>query len=187
NPPAPSAGPPSPGPRVNTGAPSGVGAQARADGSVLVWWTPGTPDARAYRVLRTGDGAAVASAGAGARSEVVTLVSAGETVAFVVEATVGGGRFRSAPSNAVTVFGRPGAPANLKVAEAGRTATSLTVRIGWDLPPANGAPISAYDLSVTGPFGGSPIRLTGQPIAGRPRTLSLQCGGACVGALDVGV
>ena len=150
----PASNPPAP---TVPGAPTGVSASA-GDGSATVSFSPPSSDGGSpitgYTVFASGDATstsvtAAVSGGAAGSPIVVSGLTNGETYTFAVTATnaVGTGP-ASAPSNAVTPIGPPGAPSALVVA--GTTTATVTVT-----PPLDdgGTDVTSYTVSASG--GGS--------------------------------
>ncbi len=182
--------PPSPtAPKGSGPEPSGVTASARADGSVLVSWTPGNGPTDGYRVLVEGSTETEGATAPGdAQSAIVSSLTPGATVAFVVEAEHGGTAYRSGRSNQVTVYARPAAPANLRASLASSSGSSATVTVNFDPGAGNGSPVTAFDLSVSGSFSGSPSRHTGVAVTALPYNVTITCSGSCAGVgLDFSV
>jgi hypothetical protein len=187
--PAPPSRTPSP-PAAGSGpAPVGVAASARSDGSVLVSWTPGSGSADGYRILVEGSSETeAATAPASAQSAIVSSLTPGSSVSFVVEAQSGGTGYRSGRSNQVTVFARPAAPASLRASLTASSGSSATVAVNFDASSGNGSPVTAFDLSVSGGFTNSPSRWSGVAIGALPYSFTINCSGSCAAvALDIGV
>lgn len=151
-------------------AATGVGASAAGDGSVTVSWTPASSGADAYVVAPEG-GSGTQVDGA-ATSVVLRDVPAGAGVRFVVQTRLGGAVAQSAPSNAVTVAGPPGAPGAVSASLAGRSGDSLSVALSFSAAAENGSPVTSYTAHWSG---GGVSGSAGVPAGGT--TLAVGCAG----------
>jgi hypothetical protein len=127
-------------------APGGVVA-ARGDTAASVsWQAPNDQGCAITGYTVTASGGRTASVGAGQTSTTVTGLANGTAYTFTVVARndVGDGA-RSAPSNAVTPAGLPGAPQLT-----GATADEKRVALTWNRANDNGSAITTYQLSVNG-------------------------------------
>lgn len=159
--------------------PRNVGATVRADGSVLVKWSSSS-EPQAFRVLASqnqGAYVAVATVRGSASAATVTTLNPGTQVTFVIEADYGSaGTRRSAASNTVTTYSRPGAVPtffyNMLVANGG-----YNFSFSWDAAPGNGSEISFYTLTISGKGGGRATKR----VAGSERstTMFLPCAARC--------
>lgn len=171
--------PSSPAPNPALLTPTGVGATARPDGSVMVTWTaPRIPPA-SYRVLRADNPSVQLAtvAGAGSFAIVPPGLPLGQPVTFIVEAVGADGKgYRSAPSDPpVTPFNAPGAPAIQNVVITARTPTQITLRVTIEPTSDGGSPLSTYDVAVTDSGGRSLAVAQGVPIGQRPLDLTVSC------------
>lgn len=142
------------GPQAPLAAPTGVTATANADGTVTVTWTAASGDVDSYLVGPVGG--STTSVDDGTTSVVLRDVPAGQGVRFVVQSVRGSETVASAPSAAVTVAGPPGAPSGVAISARSSTGTSHELTLVWDAAPANGSPVTAYDVRWNGAgLGGS--------------------------------
>jgi len=114
---------------------------------------------------------------------VTTGVPVGQQIAFIVEAVTPARTYRSAPSNPVTAYGIPAGP-NVSVNLAARTPNSVTLDVSVDVVSDGGSPVTSYDLTVSGGFGGA----QGIPITQRPYRVTVTCrsfGEVCLAGADV--
>jgi hypothetical protein len=168
---------PDPGPTTPDPAdltPTGAIAEARTDSSVQVSWAPPRIPPTDYRILRAETGEQLATTGGGATSSIVTGLALGQPVSFVVEAVSAAGSFRSAPSNAVVAFGRPGSP-NIGIELVTRSPTAITLRVSVDVVTDGGSPVTSYDLSVSTGAGRNLLTVQGVPIGQRPYQFVATC------------
>lgn len=158
------------GPTAPTAA-TGVTATAAPDGSVTVAWSPASSGADSYAVSPVG-GSATQVAGT-ATSVTLVDVPAGAGVRFVVQTRLGAAVADSAPSNAVTVAGPPGAPGGVAASVTGRSGDVVTVAVSFTAAPDNGSPVQGYTVQYSG--GGVAGR---QDVAGAGGTsLAVGCAG----------
>ncbi|GAA4206627.1 fibronectin type III domain-containing protein [Actinocatenispora rupis] len=131
--------------------PQGVRAVVNKDGTVGVSW--GAADqARDYVVQPSNGGQAATVTGTSATFDTLT---GGQSYTFTVVARSSGGIASrpSAPSNAVTPFTAPGAPA---VSVGNTTKDSITVN--WQAAPDNGSPVTRYYAQLNN---GTPAKANG--------------------------
>jgi hypothetical protein len=154
--------------------PTGVTAEARSDSTVLVSWTAAPRGANGYRIRRADTDVEVGAVAGGAVSTIISGLPLGQPVAFVVEALTPAGNFRSAPSNAVSAYGRPGGP-NVSVQLLARTPASITLAVTVDVVTDGGNAVTSYDIAVATasgtPLGGG----QGVPIGQRPFQVVATC------------
>lgn len=165
----------SPAPRPADFTPTGVAVQARPDGSVLVSWKapPNTPSQ--YRILPADTGAQLATALGGATSAIVSSPPIGQSVRYVVEAVFPGASYRSAPSDPVTAYGRPGAP-RVSVQLLWRTPAQVGLSVTVEVVDNGGQPVDTYGVSVTAGSG----HMSGSasvPIGQNPYQVVVSCTG----------
>ncbi|CAM4080369.1 hypothetical protein KIPE111705_39565 [Kibdelosporangium persicum] len=143
---------PPPPPTPEEVRPKSVTATARADGSVLVTWTPGPKRPERFQVLLNGTTPALVTQVPGtATSAVLTTVKPGTTGTFFVIGVPPGhpqgtGLPTSPASNAVTVFTRPGPPTSLTIVRANFEDGRLYVWVRWQPAEPNGRTVTAYRL-----------------------------------------
>jgi hypothetical protein len=155
--------------------PTHVTATARPDGTVLVGWTAGSKAPDQYMIL-CDSGATVATAPSSATSATVSSLTPGTATAFTVVAVIGDKSARSAPSDKVTVFGKPGAPVQLAVAGDDGTG-NLVVTVTWSAAPDNGSKVAGYQVAVV--RSDTSERQTAQ-VTGGSAQVTFSCGGtAC--------
>lgn len=151
-------------------AATGVTATPAPDGSVTVAWTPASSGADAYVVApQGGSGTQVAGT---SRQVTLTDVPPGAGVRFVVQTRLGGASVDSAPSNAVTVAGAPGAPGGVSASLAGRSGDQLTVPVSWSRPADNGSPVTGLTVQYSGGGVSGQVTTTGTSV-----TLTIGCAG----------
>lgn len=132
-------------------APTGVTATAQSDGTVRVTWTHSGTAAAEFVVSR--GGSEVARKGGTEREAVIGGIAPGTAVTFTVTAVLGTQSRASAPSNAVTTTGQPGAPTNVRVSATPNSSPKIyrvTVTVTWDAAPDNGSPITQYTADIGG-------------------------------------
>lgn len=130
--------------------------------TVDVAWTHPTADASVagYRVYTHIGGVTSAAipavdVGADQRRATVTGLTVDIAYQFVVQAITTTGLVTSLQSSAVTPYDVPDKPSNIRV-EAGDTA----VQVSWDLPDANGSPLTKFELTTT-PSTGDTVEVSG--------------------------
>lgn len=144
--------------------PTNVTAAARADGSVLVSWTPGPKKPNRFNVFFQPAAAGaratlVAQAPGTARSAVVTAVTPGSVGAFFVVGVPPGYQqgqdLPNSPLSAeVTIFARPGPVANIQLTGVtlpggfNFNATQFTARVRWNAAADNGDAVTKYVVTV---------------------------------------
>ncbi len=139
-------------------APTSVTARALAEGQVELSWThSGTPKPAGFTVQSVA-GKQYATT-KGFTRQVVITVPPGEATAFTVTAVLDEEKATSPPSSTVTSTARPGAPTVTGSAGYTGDGAGLVVDIGWGDAPANGAPVTAYDVTVTTKDGSQTQRL----------------------------
>jgi hypothetical protein len=131
--------------------PQGVSATVNKDGTVTVSWRA-ADQARDYVVEPSGGGQAATVTDTSATFN--SLVG-GQSYTFTVVARSSGGIASrpSAPSNAVTPFTAPGAPA-VSVG----TTTQSSVTVNWQPAPDNGSPVTQYYAQLDN---GTPVKASG--------------------------
>jgi len=127
------AGPPpsSPAPNPQQLIPTGVKGTARGDGTVLVTWVAPQIAPASYRILLSDGVTQVGAVGGAGIQAIISALPLGQPVSFYVEAITPAGRpYRSSPpSDPVTPFNSPGAPAIQPVTITARTPLSMTLRV----------------------------------------------------------
>jgi hypothetical protein len=173
-------------PVAGGGPPTGASATADGSGSVTVRWSRPNVTPSGYTVrCDTCGGGVLATVGGGATSAVVTTVQPGTTTRFVVRAEYGPRGYDSAPSNAVTVFTRPGAPGGVGVFGETDNGGFLDFTVGWSGAADNGRPITGYAVDVSG---GGDRQNASVPGGTTSATMRLTCAGGCDGmVVDVSV
>ncbi|WP_182111594.1 fibronectin type III domain-containing protein [Actinotalea sp. JY-7876] len=165
-------------------AATGVVATAAGDGSVTVSWTAASSGADRYVVSPEGHAGTDVGTATSVR---LTDVAPGAGVRFVVQTWLGGAAATSAPSNAVTVAGPPGAPPGVSAEVTGRSGDTLTVAVGFGAAADNGSPVTRYAVQWSG---GGASGARDLPAAGGT-TLTFSCAGQALctsgGALQVSV
>jgi hypothetical protein len=189
--PAPAPPPPAPAPAPapstrRPGAPTNVSAQAVGPRTVRVDWTAQGPQPDQYLVLRADTMAQVASVAGNATSALVTTLTGGTTVSFVVAGVYGTTLLNSASSPSVTVFDFPGSPGGVNIVLTAESTASITVLVQWTAAADNGGPISGYQ-GFAGFQDGSATAING-PGLSASITLMCPCDGrsvvATVGAVN---
>lgn len=132
--------------------PTGVSAEARPDGTILVRWRDsGQPDR--YRILRHPSLTVLATASGAARSATVTTIDPGQSVRLVVEADFGTGTVRSQPSNQVTAYTAPGAPTGITISVTASGGTAAVINVDWSPGGDNGSPLTGQTVHLTTSLG----------------------------------
>jgi hypothetical protein len=171
----PSSAPPSSrAPRPADFTPTAVTATARPDGTIQVSWTPPPNLPVSYQIQRTDTGAQVGTAPSGATFTYIGGLPLGQPVSFVVVAVTAGTSYPSAPSNAVSAYGRPGEPA-IGVELAALSPTRVTLRITVDVQSDGGQPVTTYDLEVKSDRDRTLVSVQGVPIGQRPYQFTADC------------
>jgi hypothetical protein len=145
-------------PVAKPNAPTNVTATA-GDTKATVSWTAPTPasgDSIKDYVVKTNPNGPTVTVAAGTTSTDVTGLTNGTSYSFtvVVEFT-SGATADSAPSNAVTPFGKPSAPTNVTAS----SSDGKSVTVSWTASNDNGATIDSF--TVTASPGGKTVTVTG--------------------------
>lgn len=179
----PSVSPSEPGGMV-LAAPTGVTAQATAEGRVTVSWKHGGTPADSFVVAF--DGGQEITREAGDVRQVQLTVPPGQSVAFVVTAVADGRRAESAPSNIVTTNGVPGEPTQVTGGaeyQPTETLQRYVVTVRWGAAAANGSEVTRYDVTVTTPDGTQNVSVGG---GDRSATVEWSCDLSADAACQVG-
>lgn len=133
-------------------------------------------------MLRADTLAEVAAVPRGATSAIVTTLTPGVSVSFVVEAIFGAASARSAPSGAVRAFTSPAAPGGVTLTLVSEKLTELTINTRWAAASDNGSPIIGYAVTISTDRGFQKTTQVGGLSTGSVVTCGTRCDGIRVDA-----